>query len=72
MEEILRTNDPVTLSFAQSLLRDSGIEPFLMDAQTSAIEGSIGAIQSRIMVIAEDAEKARTLLKDAELLQSDS
>ncbi|MDA0339501.1 MAG: DUF2007 domain-containing protein [Proteobacteria bacterium] len=71
MEEVLRTNDPVTLSFAQSLLRDFGIEPFLMDAQTSAIEGSIGAIQRRIMVIAEDADEARALLQDADLLSRD-
>ena len=70
MEEILRTNDPVTLSFAQSLLRDAGIEPFVMDAHTSAVEGSIGAIPRRLMVLSDDADTARRLLQDADILNN--
>ena len=68
MEEILRTNDPVALSFAQSLLKDAGIDPFVMDVHTSAVEGSIGAIPRRIMVLSDEATAARALLADAGLL----
>ena len=71
MEQILLTNDPVALSFAQSLLKDAGIEPFVMDAHTSAVEGSIGAIPRRLMVLSEDADAARSLLRDADILNTD-
>ena len=67
MKEVLRTNDPVALSFAQSLLEDAGIEPFVLDAHASAVEGSIGAIQRRVMVIDEDADMARSIIAAADL-----
>ena len=69
MEEVLRTNDPVLLSFAQSVLKDAGIEALIFDTHTSAVEGTISAIQRRLMVIDDDAEKARRILKDAELTE---
>lgn len=31
MEEVLRTNDPVKLSYAQHLLAEAGIEGFVAD-----------------------------------------
>ena len=52
MKELLRTNDPVELSFVQALLKDSGIETIVFDQHTSIMEGSIGAIPRRIMVSA--------------------
>ncbi len=67
MEEVLRTNDPVLLSFAQSVLKDAGIEALIFDTHTSAIEGTISAIQRRLMVIDDDAEEARKVLSEAEL-----
>ncbi len=42
MKELLRTNDPVRLSFIQALLRDSAIESVVLDHHTSLVEGSIG------------------------------
>ena len=42
MKELLRTNDPVELSFVQALLKDSGIESIVFDQHTSIMEGSIG------------------------------
>lgn len=50
MIEILRTNDPVRLSYAMALLEDAGCDPFLADQYTSIMEGSIGAIPQRILV----------------------
>ncbi len=62
MKELVRTNDPVRLSWLQALLRDSGIECVVLDAHTSAVEGSIGAIPRRVMVADPDLVRARALL----------
>ena len=65
MRELLRTNDPVTLSWIQALLSEAGIGCVVLDSHTSILEGSIGAIPRRIMVADEELEKARRLLADA-------
>jgi hypothetical protein len=67
MDVIAVTNDPVRISFATAVLRDAGIEPVVLDAQMSAMEGSIGAIPRRIVVAPEDAWQARRVLRDAGL-----
>jgi hypothetical protein len=71
MKELLRSNDPVELSFVQALLRDAGIEAVVFDQHASVMEGSIGAIQRRIMVLDEDHFAARHLLVDAGCLPSE-
>ncbi|MEH6631073.1 MAG: DUF2007 domain-containing protein [Halopseudomonas aestusnigri] len=65
MIEIYRTNDIVKLSWIQALMSDAGIECVVLDEHASIIEGSIGAIQRRIMVLEEDANQARRVLTDA-------
>ncbi len=65
MEELYRTNDPVLLSFIRSILVDAGIEALIFDNHTSFAEGSIGAIQQRIMVPAEDKNDALRLIREA-------
>jgi hypothetical protein len=65
MKELLRTNDPVRLSFVQALLRDSGIDSLVLDHHTSLVEGSIGAIPRRLMVAQRDYRRARALLAAA-------
>ncbi len=67
MRTIMTTNDPVRLSFVAALLRDAGIEPLLLDAQTAAVEGSIGAIPRRLAVPEADAAQARRVLREAGL-----
>lgn len=62
MVEILRSNDPVELSWAQAVLRAVGIEALVLDEHTSVLEGSIGAIPRRLVVADEDAEPARQRL----------
>jgi hypothetical protein len=62
MKELLRTNNVVRLSWVQALLRDSGIESLVLDHHTSLIEGSIGAIPRRLMVLEHDFARARALL----------
>lgn len=65
MKEIMRTNDLATLAFAQALLKDADIPNEVFDQHTSMVEGSILAIQRRLLVLDEDAEEARSLLGDA-------
>ena len=65
MKELLRTNDPVRLSWLQALLAGSGIEAIILDTHTSIIEGSIGAIPRRLMVSDADHARAKALLIEA-------
>lgn len=65
MKELVRTNNPVLLSWLQSLLRDAGVESFVFDAHTSVLEGSANAIPRRLMVADEDYEQARRTLTGA-------
>lgn len=65
MDELLRTNDPVTLSFSVSLLEDAGIVHFVADENMSIVEGSLGMLPRRLMVDGEKIEQARRLLSDA-------
>jgi hypothetical protein len=65
MRELLRTNDPVRLSFLEALLRDSGIDSLVLDHHTSLVEGSIGAIPRRLMVSERDFLRARSVLAAA-------
>ena len=65
MEEIIRTNDLVLISFIESLLREVGIEYLVADQNMSVIEGSLGILPRRILVEADRADEARSLLVEA-------
>jgi hypothetical protein len=65
MKELIRTNDPVFLSWLQSALSDAGIEAVVFDQYTSAIEGSIGALPRRVMVLEDDLVRARQIINTA-------
>lgn len=67
MEELLRTNNPVSLSFIQSLLKDAGIEHIVLDTHMSIMEGSLGILPKRIMVPKADLAEAKQLIKDADI-----
>jgi len=71
VKEILRTNDPVRISYASALLKDAGIAFDVFDGHTSSLEGSVMAIQRRLFVLDEDANEARRLLIDAGLDPAD-
>jgi hypothetical protein len=59
------SNDPVRLSFLTALLADAGIVAVVLDAHTSAVEGSIGAIPRRLAVAQQDEQRARRVLREA-------
>ena len=65
MEELIRTNDLVLISFVEALLRDAGIDPWVADQNMSIIEGSLGVLQRRVMVRADRLNQARRVLIDA-------
>ena len=67
MIEIMRTNDPVALSFAESLMKDAGIYAMIADQGMSIMEGSLGILQRRLLVDAERETQARRILTDAGL-----
>ncbi len=68
MKELLRTNDPISIAFAKALLEGEGIDCFEMDVHMSALEGSIGILPRRLMVLAKDHFQASHVLKDNNLL----
>jgi hypothetical protein len=65
MIELIRTNDAVVLSFAQSILRDAGIDCLIADQNMSVMEGSIGLLPRRVLVRDDEADAARRILTDA-------
>jgi len=65
MEEIIRTNDLVLISFIEALLREAKIGYQVADQNMSVLEGSLGILPRRILVDAHRAEEARGLLTEA-------
>ena len=65
VREILKTNNPVELNFAQVVLKDAGIEAVVFDANMSVMDGSMVILPQRLMVANEDENRARAILKDA-------
>ncbi len=67
VKELLRTNDPVLISYLTALLAAHDIEVMILDRHTSIIEGSLGILPRRVMVADEDEARARALMKAAEI-----
>jgi hypothetical protein len=67
MKLLLRSVDPVLVSFATSLLADAGIGFMLLDRHMSIMEGSLGVLPQRIMVAEDDLPRACALLRAAEI-----
>ena len=63
MIEVLRTNDPVKLSYAVALLKEAGLHPQVMDRFMSVMEGSVAAIQKRVLVPEEEGDRAKLTLE---------
>lgn len=66
MFELVRTNDPVLISWLRAHLSDAGIEVLVLDEHMSIMDGSIQAIPRRIMVAQEDQFVAKTILAEAD------
>ncbi len=67
MKELLRTTDPTVIAFAQALLQGEGIAVFPMDVHMSVLEGSVGVLPRRLMVLERDLFMARAVMKDNDI-----
>lgn len=65
MKELMRTNDAVVISFVESLLKDAGIAYLVADQNMSVLDGSIGILPRRVLVVDEALDEAKRLLTDA-------
>ena len=65
MIELVRTNDPVVISFIESLMRDAGIGCMVADRNMSVLDGSMGILPRRILIERDRLEEARRILTDA-------
>ncbi len=65
MDELLRTNDAVLVSFVEVLLTEAKIRFIVLDSHMSTMEGSLGILPRRVLVSCENIALARRLLRDA-------
>ena len=65
MQELVRTNDAVQISFVEALMRDAGIAYLVADQNMSVLDGSLGILPRRVLVDADEIERARQILADA-------
>ncbi len=65
MQELLRSNDQVLLSYVSALLEEAGIDFIVADMNMSVLEGSIGALPRRVLVESSTIERARRILTEA-------
>ncbi len=65
MVELFRSNNPVELLWARTVLEEAGLESFIFDLNINFLEGNIGAFPRRLMVAGEGLERARDLLARA-------
>jgi hypothetical protein len=64
MKELIRTNDLILITKIQSILNNAGIQYKIFDSHASIIQGSINAIQKRIVVFGNDFKQSQKLIQD--------
>lgn len=64
--ELMRTNDPVLLSWAQARLAALDVPVLVFDTHASILEGAAVAIQRRIMIDQSDLVRAKQVLTEAD------
>ena len=67
MRELMRTNDPVVLSFAEAMLGAAGVGYIVLDQHTSTNLFGVNAISCRLMVAPGQYPAAVRTLEDAGL-----
>jgi Putative prokaryotic signal transducing protein len=65
MRVVLKTNNPVVLSYASHVLEESGIAAMVFDTHASIMDGSMAMVPRRLMVEDEDFNRAEKLLREA-------
>ena len=67
MKELLRSTDPTILAFASALLQGEDIDCFQLDVNMSVLEGGIGIFPRRLMVRADDHDRALRVMADNDI-----
>lgn len=67
MREIVKTNEPVLLSYVEALLQGADIKMMVADRNMSVMEGSIGVFPRRVLVDDDKWGEARRILIEAKL-----
>jgi len=66
MKLLLRTNEPVLISYLTAVLRDAGIFHDVFDENISLVEGQIGVFPRRVMVEDDRLDEAQALLEEVQ------
>ena len=64
MKELFSTNDITQFVYAETILNSNDIVSFTLDENISVLEGSIGILPRRLMVLENDYEQALELMED--------
>jgi len=67
LKTLVKSNDPVLMGYVRSLLEGADIIHFVLDANMSIMEGSVGIIPRRVMVADDEIGQARTLMHEVGL-----
>ena len=62
MKELMSTNDITKFVYAETVLNSNNIVNFALDVNISVLEGSIGILPRRLMVMTHDYDRAVKLL----------
>jgi len=65
MKLVIKTNNPGLLSFAVNVLEQEGIAHVVFDENASIMDGSMGILPRRLMVLEEDFAEADRVLRAA-------
>jgi hypothetical protein len=65
MIELMRSNNPVLLSYIDALLNEAGIDHEMADLHLSTLDGLIGALARRVLVNEANLEAAREVVRTA-------
>jgi len=63
MRMVLKSVNPVVLSYAADVLTQAGIESVVFDTHASIMDGSMAMVPRRLMVLDEDFSRADALLR---------
>ena len=64
MKELMSTNDITKFVYAETVLNSNNIVNFALYVNISVLEGSIGILPRRLMVMTHDYDRAVKLLTD--------
>ena len=67
MIELMRSTDPTLIAFATAMLQGEDITTFPLDVHMSVLEGSLGLLPRRLMVLERDLWRARIVLADNDI-----